>query len=723
MLSFKNKLKSAAKKKSDSNLADSLVIAEKNNINLTEQLVIANRQNSYLVEELIKARQEKSNRADELVIANEEKSDRADELVIANEEKSDRADELVIANEEKSDRADELVIANEEKSVRADELVIANKELVLRNEERDRRADELVIANTELAFQNKEKDKRADELVIANEEKSDRADELVIANEEKSDRADELVIANWEKNDRADELVIANEEKDKRAEELVIANKEKNKRANELVIANEEKSDRAEELVIANEEKDRRANELVIANEEKSDRAEELVIANKEKNKRANELVIANKELVLQNEEKDRRADELVIANAELAFQNKEKDKRADELVIANNEKVFLLRKLQLSQKMEALGKLTGGISHEYNNMLGIISGYSELIKQSVTDNSKLTEYANEIQHAGKRAAKLTTKLLACSQEKSANANAVDVNMLLKRQHDMLQKTLTVRINLLYTLHDDLWQVWLDGCDMEDTILNLCINAMHAMNGHGKLTIATKNENINQQQATELNITPGKYVLLSFTDTGCGFNEKTKEKIFDPFFTTKGEFGTGLGLSIVYGFVKNNGGGVDVHSVEGEGSQFRFYFPRHCDASVDMEQKKQAPYTVAFKEKANILLVDDEPALLAVTSELLSSSGYHVFCARDASEALTILKRESINILITDVIMQNLDGYELASIVKEKYPDIKIQIVSGFAESPGTTTIDFSLQEKIMQKPVDTEDLLSRIRELTKQIN
>jgi signal transduction histidine kinase/CheY-like chemotaxis protein len=793
MLSFKNKLKFAAKKKSDSNLADSLVIAEKNNINLTEQLVIANRQNSYLVEELIKARQEKSNRADELVIANEEKSDRADELVIANEEKSDRADELVIANEEKSDRADELVIANEEKSVRADELVIANKELVLRNEERDRRADELVIANTELAFQNKEKDKRADELVIANEEKSDRADELVIANEEKSDRADELVIANWEKNDRADELVIANEEKDKRAEELVIANKEKNKRANELVIANEEKSDRAEELVIANEEKDRRANELVIANEEKSDRAEELVIANKEKNKRANELVIANKELVLrneerdrradelaiantelafqnkekdkradelvianeeksdradelvianeeksdradelviankelafQNEEKDRRADELVIANAELAFQNKEKDKRADELVIANNEKVFLLRKLQLSQKMEALGKLTGGISHEYNNMLGIISGYSELIKQSVTDNSKLTEYANEIQHAGKRAAKLTTKLLACSQEKSANANAVDVNMLLKRQHDMLQKTLTVRINLLYTLHDDLWQVWLDGCDMEDTILNLCINAMHAMNGHGKLTIATKNENINQQQATELNITPGKYVLLSFTDTGCGFNEKTKEKIFDPFFTTKGEFGTGLGLSIVYGFVKNNGGGVDVHSVEGEGSQFRFYFPRHCDASVDMEQKKQAPYTVAFKEKANILLVDDEPALLAVTSELLSSSGYHVFCARDASEALTILKRESINILITDVIMQNLDGYELASIVKEKYPDIKIQIVSGFAESPGTTTIDFSLQEKIMQKPVDTEDLLSRIRELTKQIN
>ena len=538
-----------------------------------------------------------------------------------------------------------------------------------------------------------------------------------------SSLSDQLSITRKNNINLTDELILANKLNRYLVEELIKARQEKIDRADELVIANEEKSDRADELVIANEEKSDRADELVIANKEKDKRADELVIANEEKSDRADELVIANKELAFQNEEKDRRAHELVIANKELAFQNKEKDKRADELVIANNEKVFLLRKLQLSQKMEALGKLTGGISHEYNNMLGIISGYSELIKQSVTDNSKLTGYANEIQHAGKRAAKLTSKLLACSQEKPANAKTIDINMLLKRQHDMLQKTLTVRIDLLYTLHDDLWQVWLDGSDMEDTILNLCINAMHAMNGHGKLTIATKNESINQHQATELNITPGKYVLLSFTDNGCGFDEKTKERIFDPFFTTKGEFGTGLGLSIVYGFVQNSGGGVDVHSAEGEGSQFRFYFPRHCDASVDMDLKKQAPYIVAFKEKANILLVDDEPSLLAVTSELLSSSGYNVFSARDASEALTILKRESINILITDVIMPGLDGYEFASIVKEKYPDIKIQIVSGFAESQDTNIVDPSLQEKILQKPVDTENLLSRIRELTKQTN
>jgi signal transduction histidine kinase len=550
----KNDINIDLKKRVRSSLTNKLFLAKKNNINLTDELVIANRKNSCLVEELIIAEQEKINRADELILANEEKNDMADELIFANRE-------LAFQNKEKDKRANELVIANEEKIVRADELIIANEEMI----------------------------NRADELIIANEEKGDRADELIIANEEKSDRAHELIIANKEKSDRAVELIIANKE-------LAFQNKEKYRRANELGIANRE-------LAFQNKEKDKLANELIIANEEKSDRAHELIIANKEKSDRADELIIANKELAFQNKEKNRRANELGIANKKLAFQNKEKNKLADELVNANNEKVFLLRKLQLSQKMEALGKLTGGISHEYNNMLGIISGYSQLIKQTFNDSSKLTEYANEIQHAGKRAAKLTNKLLAFSQERTSNADAIDINLLLKRQHYMLQKTLTISIKLIYSLHEDLWQVWLDGSDMEDAIFNLCINAMHAMNEYGKLTIETKNKSINQEKAKELNITPGEYVLISFTDTGCGFDEKIREKIFDPFFTTKGEFGTGLGLSIVYSFVQNSGGGVDVNSVEGEGAQFRLYFPRHKYGQIDLESKKQCLNKNGFKEK------------------------------------------------------------------------------------------------------------------------
>ena len=719
------------------NLADELIIANRDYINLTDELVIATRENSYLVNELIIANKERNHRADELVIANEEKSDRADELIIAKKEKIARADELVIANEEKINRADELAIAKQEKSARADELAIANEEknnradeLAIANEEKSDRADELAIAKQEksdradeLVIANEEKSDRADELVIANEEKSDRADELAIANEEKSDRADELVIAKREKSDRADELVIAKQDKIDRADELVIANEEKSDRADELVIANEEKSDRADELAIAKQEKSDRADELAIAKQDKSDRANELAIAKQDKSNRADELAIANKELAYQNKEKDKRADELIIANKELAYQNKEKDKRANELIIANNEKVFLLRKLQLSQKMEALGKLTGGISHEYNNMLGIISGYSQLIKLMVAKDSELTKYANEIQHAGQRAAKLTSKLLSFSQEKSANADAINVNFLLKRLHDMLQKTLTISINLVYKLCDDLWHVWLDGSDMEDAILNLCINAMHAMNEHGKLTIETKNKLVNQKEAKDLNITSGEYILLSFTDTGCGFDEKIKDKIFDPFFTTKGELGTGLGLSIVYSFVQNSGGGVDVDSIEGAGTQFRFYFPRHHDEIIDIKTKKQGLNNFGFTEKGNILLVDDEPSLLAVTSKILSSSGYNVFCAKDATIALSILERESINILISDVIMPNIDGYELATIVKEKYPDIKIQIVSGFAGNRNTDMMDLNLQKNILRKPVDSGTLLSRVRELAEQID
>jgi signal transduction histidine kinase len=473
-------------------------------------------------------------------------------------------------------------------------------------------------------------------------------------------------------------------------------------------------------LAFQNKEKDKRADELVIAKQDKVNRADELVIAKQDKVNRADELVIANRELAFQNKEKDKRADELIIANQELAFQNKEKDKRADELVIANQEKVILLRKLQLSQKMEAIGKLTGPISHEYNNMLGIITGYSELIKLNAV-NAELIDYANEIQYASKRAAKLTNKLLIFSQKKSANEDIININALLERQHGTLGRTLTKNINLIYKLQDNIWKLKIDQSDMEDAILNLCINAMHAMNEHGKLTIKTENKCITREDTNVLNIIPGEYVLLSFTDNGCGFNEKIKDKIFDPFFTTKGELGTGLGLSIVYNFVKNNGGGVSVSSVVDKGTKFTFYFPRYYDDDFNQKTKQSTKPQMNYKSPqrtGNILLVDDESALLEVTSKILLSNGFNVFCAEDATQALTILESEYIDILISDVIMKNIDGYELATIVKEKYPDIVIQIVSGFAENRNSNPLDISLHKNMLEKPVDPDILITRVRKL-----
>jgi PAS domain S-box-containing protein len=420
-------------------------------------------------------------------------------------------------------------------------------------------------------------------------------------------------------------------------------------------------------------------------------------------------LILANEELAFQNEEKDKLAYELILAN-----------KAKDKLILANEEKELLLRKLKQSQKMEALGKLTGGIAHEYNNMLGIMLGYSELLKSAFTDNPKLFRYASQVQNAGNRAAKLTNKLLTFSQRKTPNAECINLNTLVQQQHHMLEKTLTISINLVYQLHEDLWHVWLDSSDMEDAILNVCINALHAMSNRGQLTIETRNKNINQSDATLLNITAGDYVLLSFTDTGCGFDKETKEKIFDPFFTTKGQLGSGLGLSIVYGFVQNSGGVIDVYSVKGEGTQFTFYFPRYHGAQTHNEEKSQIEILTLDNAIRNntILLVDDEPDLLEVTRAILTSHGFTVFCAADATEALSILEHESMDIMISDVIMPRIDGYQLAAIVRQKYPDIKIQLVSGFSGHRNVDVADIDLQQNLLRKPVNSHVLLERIRKL-----
>ena len=383
----------------------------------------------------------------------------------------------------------------------------------------------------------------------------------------------------------------------------------------------------------------------------------------------------------------------------------------------AEHEKEILQRELQQSQKMEALGKLTGGIAHEYNNMLAIIMGFSELLKDSLIKQPKLLKYTNEIQHAGDRAAKLTSKLLTFSRQNIPKAENLNLNDLLQMLHHMLEKTLTVRINLVFNLQENLWQVWLDEGDMEDAILNMSINAMHAIEGNGQLTIQTSNQNVNQMDAQSLGIEPGDYVLLSFEDTGCGFDDEIKEKIFDPFFSTKGEKGTGLGLSMVYGFVHDSGGVIKVNSELGQGTQFTLYFPRYYGSSRAQQLTADNPVET-FKENKSILVVDDESSLLDLTNEILSSHGFKVYCAESAKEAVNILQHETIDILLSDVIMPEMDGYQLAAIVKEKYPEIKIQLASGFSDDRNMGMVDEHLQNNLLHKPYSSQELLLRMREL-----
>ena len=372
---------------------------------------------------------------------------------------------------------------------------------------------------------------------------------------------------------------------------------------------------------------------------------------------------------------------------------------------------------IRRSQKMDALGKLTGGIAHDYNNMLGVILGYSELIEEITHDQPELTEYINVIRHAGERGAKLTKKLLTFSRQQSSENKIINLNTLLEGLQLMLEKTLTVRIRLVYELEKNIWSINLDESDLEDSILNMSINAMHAIEGNGQVTFETRNEAIKEIDAQHLQIPAGDYVLLSITDTGCGMDNKTKENIFDPFFSTKGELGTGLGLSQVYGLVHRSKGNIKIYSELGHGSRFTLYFPRCYESELEEKQLEEGEQTNLSGDQI-ILVVDDEPALAKLTSRILTQQGYHVFIANSGKEALLILEKEQVNVLLTDVIMPEMDGYQLAAIVHDKYPNTKIQLASGFSDDRHVDNVNASLQEELLHKPYHSKKLLLRIREL-----
>lgn len=373
---------------------------------------------------------------------------------------------------------------------------------------------------------------------------------------------------------------------------------------------------------------------------------------------------------------------------------------------------------IRRSQKMDALGKLTGGIAHDYNNMLGVILGYSEMIETMVHEQPELTNYIHEVQHAGERGAKLTKKLLTFSRQKSSENKIVSMNTLLQDSQLMLEKTLTVRVRLVFELEKELWPINIDNSDLEDAILNLSINAMHAIKGNGQVTYETRNEVINEIDAQQLQIPAGDYVLLSITDTGCGMNNETKEKIFDPFYSTKGELGTGLGLSQVYGLVQRSKGSIKIYSEEGHGSRFTLYFPRYYDSTI--EKKKLENGEVAdLSGNQTILVVDDEPALAKLTSHILTQQGYKVFSANSGEEALLILEKESIDLLLSDVIMPEMDGYQLADIALKKYPNIKIQLASGFSDDRHINNTNSPLlHHELLHKPYHSKKLLQRVHGL-----
>ena len=370
---------------------------------------------------------------------------------------------------------------------------------------------------------------------------------------------------------------------------------------------------------------------------------------------------------------------------------------------------------LRRSQKMDALGKLTGGIAHDYNNLLAIIQGYAEQLTKQLMHEPELYKYAQDIQRAAQRGAKLTKRLLVFSRQQTLEKGVVDINSLIKDQQLMLEKTLTALINLEYDLQKDLWLVELDSSELEDTIVNICINAAHAMDTGGKLTLQTKNCSLGEKEAQTLRLLPGDYTLLSISDTGSGMSNDTLDKIFDPFFTTKGNEGTGLGLSQVYGFVERENGAIKVYSELAQGSRFDIYFPRtHKTISEQSIDTSRVQHGTSGNE--TVLIVDDEPALVTLAKEILTSEGYKVVTASDGLEALKVLKKSKVDIVVSDVIMPNMDGYQLATEISKLYPSIRLQLVSGYSDDRHHNEADKKLSENILYKPYSSDALLEKVR-------
>jgi len=369
---------------------------------------------------------------------------------------------------------------------------------------------------------------------------------------------------------------------------------------------------------------------------------------------------------------------------------------------------------LNRTQKMDALGQLTGGIAHDYNNMLGVIIGYSDILKGQLKDQPALLNFVEQIQQAGDRGAQLTRKLLSFSRQTPDSSQKSDINRLIKNNKDVLRKTL-LSIELTLNLDDDIHKIDIDRSSFEDALLNMAINAMHAMPQGGVLALSTCEVELSKEQASSFNIEQGKYVQLSIEDDGVGMSKAIQDKIFDPFFSTKGEQGSGLGLSQVYGFIKSSMGAINVYSELGSGTRFSLYLPISKEECIEENNRENKEEQLSVQGNESILVVDDEPQLRTLAQTILTAKGYRVLTATNGVDALAVLEKNSIDLMFSDIIMPQMNGYLLVEKAQKLYPELKILLASGFQGNQVDNKI--SLDEAIIAKPYENKFLLRRIRD------
>jgi PAS domain S-box-containing protein len=385
----------------------------------------------------------------------------------------------------------------------------------------------------------------------------------------------------------------------------------------------------------------------------------------------------------------------------------------------AEKEKQKLQDQLVLGQKMESVGRLAGGVAHDFNNMLGVILGNAELALTKVGPAHPLHTELEGIWKAAERSADLTQQLLAFARKQTVAPRVLDLNETVDGMLTMLRRLVGEDIDLAWMPGRDLWQVRIDPAQIDQILMNLAANARDSFAGVGKVSIETGNVTADDAYcAVHAGIVPGEYVMLAVSDNGCGMDRETLTNIFEPFFTTKERGkGTGLGLATVYGVVKQNDGVINVYSEPGEGTTFKIYLPRYSGKTA--HAPAEAPAESATGGPETVLLVEDEPMLLELAQTMLQELGYAVLAAATPGQAIRLAEEHAgeIHLLMTDVVMPEMNGRDLAKRLLSLYPNLKRLFMSGYTAN--VIAHHGILEEGVhfIQKPFSMKDLATKVRE------
>jgi two-component system, cell cycle sensor histidine kinase and response regulator CckA len=371
------------------------------------------------------------------------------------------------------------------------------------------------------------------------------------------------------------------------------------------------------------------------------------------------------------------------------------------------------------AQKMEAAGRLAGGVAHDFNNMLTVISGYTRMILEELSPQDPLREYADEIAKAADRAVAVANQLLAFSRRQLLQPRIVDVNAAITQTEKMLRRLLGEGIQLTLDLEENIPHIKADPNQIEQAVVNLAVNSRDAMPEGGRISIQSSKVYLDEDYVrTHLGVRPGEYVMVTVTDTGEGMTAEVRQRIFEPFFTTKERGrGTGLSLATVYGMVKQCGGDIWVYSEPGKGTTFHLYFPKANGQLPETNSPEKETATVEKSE--TVLVVEDEKPVRELTARMLQQLGYNVLSAASGSEAIAINKSFAgrIGVLITDMVMPEMNGQQVAEALLQARPELKVLYVSGYTEH---IVIHRGLEPGVefLPKPFSREALAKKLEEL-----